>query len=232
MKTKLLLLAVSLLLVACSNANRTESISKEESQTSSQESPIEDNTSSESSSDEGQSSEPAEEFTFKAQFYSVNDSGAVTGDSKSASFTSFVQSYFMNGDTSLITNASAPSGYAQLNYIGNKGQEGRFSTMILGSQNQTGSLKLDFNCHIIKVKVEAQGYCKYIAYNDTWNVDSDCSLSLEGQETVLNLPTTDGQSSEVKTQEYIFNEYVDTLNFSTGDGRVFLNSIEITYMIF
>lgn len=230
MKTKLLLLAVSLLLVGCSNANRTESISKDESQTSSQESPSEDNTSSESSIDD-QSSEPAEEATFKAQFYSVNDSGVITGDSTSTSFTENVQSYFMVGNTSLIKNASAPSGYAQLNYIGNKGDEGRFSTMILGSKNQDGNLKLDFNCNIMKVKVEAQGYCKHIAYNDTWSVDTDCSLSLEGQSTILELQTATDAAAEIKTQEYIFDDFVNSLNFTTGDGRVFLHSIEITYMI-
>ncbi len=223
---KLLVIIATLILTGCQNNQPKES---ESSFSESASSSISESTSSITS--ETSSSQPTQTTTYKGQFYSVNDSGAITGDSSSTSFTTTVQSYFMYQGSSLITNASAPGGFAQINYIGNAGQEGRFSTMILGSQSQEGRLQLQFNCQIYKIKVEAQGYCKYIPYSDSWSVDDNCSLSVQGQDEIINLPTTEGQNSEVVTKEYVFNDYVNTLDFSTGDGRVFLNSLEITFVI-
>ena len=193
------------MLVSC-NENQPKA-SKEETSTSQSEATSEESTTSqesksEESSEETSSSEITGLETFKIQFYSVNNEGAVTGSSSESSFYDKVKTYCTDEQGSLLTSASAPDGYAQINYIGNKGEEGRFSTMILGSQSQDGSLKLDFNVYINKVKVEAQGYCKHIAYNDTWSVDSDCSLTLNGSTDVLNLPTQADAAAEVKTKEY------------------------------
>lgn len=223
------------MLVSCNENQPKES--KEETSTSQSEATSEESTTSqesksEESSEETSSSEITGLETFKIQFYSVNNEGAVTGSSSESSFYDKVKTYCTDEQGSLLTSASAPDGYAQINYIGNKGEEGRFSTMILGSQSQDGSLKLDFNVYINKVKVEAQGYYKHIAYNDTWSVDSDCSLTLNGSTDVLNLPTQADAAAEVKTKEYNIEETNSLLFTTPGDGRVFIRSIEITYLVY
>lgn len=242
MKSRLLLVvAAAFLLVGC-NENQPAEESKEEVSTSesgstseesitSQDSQSEGSTSSEESSEDG-SSEELGLAKFKIQFYSVNNEGAVTGGSNDSNYYDKVKTYCIDEQGQLLTNASAPSGYSQINYIGNKGEEGRFSTMILGSQSSPGSLKLDFNVYIVNAKVEAQGYCKHIAYNNTWSVDSDCSLELEGTSETLDLPTNVDSAAEVKTKQFEISE-TNSLNFSTGgSGRVFLHSIEITYLVY
>ena len=246
MKSKLLLvLAASFLLVGCNEAEvpaeevsnseesqvseSVDSISDSEKSTSSEESSSEE-TSSEESSEESVSLDGAE-HVFKAQFYVLNDNSVPTSDSDNPEYTSTVQEYFLDGNTQLLTSASAVNGYSQINFIGNKNDSDRFSTMILGSSSRDGSLKLNFAYTITKVTVEAQGYCKHIAYNDTWSIDSDCVLDLEGKES-LELPTVNDAAAEIKAKDYTFSSGTTTLNFSTGGtGRVFLHSLEITYLV-
>ncbi len=236
MKSNLfLLIATSLLLVGCTTA-RAESISdsqKEESQ-SGDTSSTTDGSQSEESSTTSEGSEDNSEIegtqTFKAQFYTPSGNASKT-NSDSSNFTTKMQDYFLeDNDQQLLKNASAPNGYAQINEI----DDAKNCTMILGSKNNDGILKLDFYCYIVSIKVEAQAYCKYVSYTDTWNIDADCSLSVDGQEGVWSLPSGEGEASPIQTKSYSFDTAVNTLKFTNGgtNKRVFIHSLEITYCIY
>ena len=111
MKSKLfLLLITSFMLVGCTNAANEASSEKSQEESQSEGSQGSD-TSSQSSDESSESSGGAEgERTFKAQFYSVNDGTAVTGNSDNSAYTTTVQSYFLDDEQQLLTNASSPEG--------------------------------------------------------------------------------------------------------------------------
>ena len=259
MKNKLLiLLAASSLLVGCggeegtsqsqeqssSEASLSESISissseeslsvEESSSESSSEISIEESSSKESSSES--SEEQHEERVFTAQFRSKNGERGVTGDSKK-NYLSVLENYFLDGETQLLNSVSTQVDcYSQINIFATCGEEGKvveYTTLSLGSGNAYGDLGLTFNYKITNLKVRAQAYNKYFAYTGYagWSIDDDCVLAINDIDTI-ELPTAGDEEPEIITQEYNFSEPVDYLDFYTaGEGRIFLHSLEITYIV-
>lgn len=260
MKNKLLiLLAASSLLVGCggeegtsqsqeqssSEASLSESVSissseeslsiEESSSEASSEESIEESSSEESSS-ESSSEEQHEERVFTAQFRSNNGERGVTGDSKK-NYLSVLENYFLDGETQLLNSVSTQVDcYSQINIFSTCGEEGKvveYTTLSLGSGNAYGDLGLTFNYKITNLKVQAQAYNKYFAYTGYagWSIDDDCVLAINDIDTI-ELPSAEDEEPEIITQEYNFSEPVDYLDFYTaGEGRIFLHSLEITYLV-
>ena len=142
--------------------------------------------------------------------------------------TNFVNWY--NGDDHILDSVSL-DGYAQVNYIGNEGDSNRFSTLILGSQSKTGALSFNFNVDVIYVKVIVQAYSKYIAFNDTWNVDKHAKILINNVDHDLSLPDNHEGPADEKEFDLGIASSTKTItlaNYEEGQ-RVFVHSMEITY---
>ena len=138
-------------------------------------------------------------------------------------------SWFNNGDD--VLESINYSGYAQLNYIGNEGDSNRFSTLILGSQKSNGSITFNLKYYPTMVKFVVQPYTKYIAYNSTYNVDTNATFIVNQEEYDLSLE--EGYSGETETQTVYWANKTESNSFTIANKeagqRVFVHSLEITY---
>ena len=259
MKNKLLiLLATSMLLVGCGESIDTSESKQESSSTTSQsesislsssESSEEDFSSLESSSEESSSTSSEEslssdsssevtpeEYTFTVQFRSKNGERGKTGDSKS-NFQDVLETYFLDDETQLLSSVSVKEDYySQINVFATRGEEDKvieYTTLSLGSSKAYGDLGLTFNYQISKLKVEAQAYNKFFSYTgySGWSIDSDCVLAIDGIDET-NLPSAEDEEPAIITKEYELSEPTNYLDFYTaGEGRIFIHSLEITYIV-
>lgn len=147
---------------------------------------------------------------------------------KEASQNQFV-TWFNNGDD--VLTSIGYQGYAQLNYIGNTSDSWRFSTLILGSGSKTGKITFNFKYNIVSIKVEVQPYTKYIAYNNTYSVDTSATFVLDNDEHDLSLEAGYQGETERKTFEKAYAEGTKTISIANKDEgqRVFVHSLELTY---
>ena len=145
---------------------------------------------------------------------------------QAASMQSFID--WFNGEDDLLESVSY-DGYCQLNYIGNEGDTNRFSTLILGSANNNGSLAFNFKYDVLSIKVNIQAYTKYISYGEVWNTDNNSCFYLDNNQ--YDLSTETGYSGDTPKQDAIINYStpVKTVNISAYDGRVFVHSMEVIY---
>lgn len=212
------------------------SIDSEEVDSSSGES-SEDISSEEESSEEVSSEESSEdtleEKTFKVQFKLFNG-GKPTGDTKSH-FLDVLQPYFLDNETQLLNSVSSEEDYfSQINTFYTKGEEDEvvpFTTLSLGSSSKYGKITLGFDYQITKVVIEAQAYHKFYSYTgySGWSIDTDCVLGIN--EETLELPSSQDEEPETVREEYNYESGIDELTLSTeGSGRIFVNSLEITYL--
>lgn len=135
-----------------------------------------------------------------------------------------------NQDTPII-NSIGCVGYAQLNYIGNQNDENRFSTLILGSQSQTGKLIFNLAVTAIHVRVNVQPYTKYIAYNNSYNVDTHAVIYINDVEHDLYLEDGYNGPTDSRDFEYGNTDGMGTITIANKENnqRVFVHSVEITY---
>ena len=122
------------------------------------------------------------------------------------------------------------SGYCQLNYVGDKNDENRFTTLYLGNQNGGGQLVFHFNYQVKKVKLNVQAYCKYIEYTSKYNIDSNSKFYLDSDE--YDLSTEEGYNSETEKKDIVkqYNPEIEQISIASAEGRVFVHSMEITYI--
>ena len=120
--------------------------------------------------------------------------------------------------------------YVQMNYIGNAGDAGRFSTMILGSQNKNGLMTFNFAHPVVAVTCKVQAYAKYIAYTDNYSIDSNSVFHLN--QTTRDLSVADGYSGPTEEVQVSADFGAGTSNFSISStgGRVFVHEMTITYL--
>lgn len=138
--------------------------------------------------------------------------------------------WFNNGDN--VLDSITYEAYAQLNYIGNQNDSWRFSTLILGSQSSNGKITFNLNIQALSVKVVVQPYTKYIAYSDSYNVDTNATFLVDSQEYDLSLEEGYTGETENVTIEHTFGENpVSSFSISNKDAkqRVFVHSLDITY---
>ena len=146
-----------------------------------------------------------------------------------ASRTKFVE-WFNDGED--ILSSITYEAYAQLNYIGNDSDSWRFSTLILGSQSSNGKITFNLNVQALSVKAVVQPYTKYIAYNNTYNVDTNATFLIDSEEYDLSLEEGYSGETENITIEHTFGENpVSSFSISNKDAkqRVFVHSLDITY---
>ena len=136
---------------------------------------------------------------------------------------------WFNGTDDLLTSINY-SGYSQLNWIGNEKDSWRFSTLILGSSSQDGNIKFNFAHEIKSVKFNIQGYCKYIAYSDSYSVDTDSKFYLDDELTDLSVSAGTTGELEKKDVSKSYSTSTTSLTIRSEDGRVFVHSMEITYI--
>ena len=138
--------------------------------------------------------------------------------------------WFNNGEN--VLNSITYEAYAQLNYIGNQNDTWRFSTLILGSQSSNGKITFNLNVQALSVKVVVQPYTKYIAYTNSYNVDTNATFLVDSQEYDLSLEEGYSGETENVTIEHTFGENpVSSFSISNKDAkqRVFVHSLDITY---
>ena len=158
-------------------------------------------------------------------FYNADFTGSLDLDNTRADFEDWC-----NQDTPIFDSIDC-EGYAQVNYIGNQGDANRFSTLILGSQSKIGKLVFSLNVKAINVKITVQPYTKYIAYNNTYNVDTHASISINNEEHDLYLENDYTGATENKEFEYIAIDGTNTISIANKEEgqRVFVHSMEVTY---
>lgn len=170
-------------------------------------------------------SEPVSVLKKTLTFYNGGFTGSLDLDNSRADFKDWC-----NQDVSIFDSINC-EGYAQVNYIGNQGDVNRFSTLILGSQNKTGKLVFNLSVRAINVKITVQPYTKYIAFNDTYNVDTHALISINNEEHDLYLETGYNGPTENKNFEYLNIDGTKTISIANKEEgqRVFVHSMEITY---
>ena len=137
--------------------------------------------------------------------------------------------WFNDGDDVLASVEY--SGYAQVNYVGNAGDADRFSTLILGSSNDSGSIKFNFNIQIVSVRVNVQPYTKYDSYHETYNIDRNATFIIDKKEYSLAVDESVTGQTDIKTIRYSFPESASAFTLANKEAkqRVFVHSLEITY---
>ena len=137
--------------------------------------------------------------------------------------------WFNNGDD--VLNSIDYDGYAQMNYIGNKSDSWRFSTLILGASSKVGSITFNFNVHVTQVKIVVQPYTKYIAYTDTYNIDRNATFLFDNEEYDLSVDESYVGETEKVTINCAPNPEQNKFTIaSKNEGqRVFVHSFELTY---
>ena len=138
---------------------------------------------------------------------------------------------WFNGLDDVLTSINY-EGYAQLNYVGDKKDSNRFTTLILGSQNDAGKIKFNLKYDIIQLKVVVQPYTKYVAFTNTYNIDMKACFIIDKKEYDLSMK--DGYEGDTKSVEIEYNDFAEgAKSFSIANKeanqRVFVHSLEITY---
>ena len=216
-------LLTAITLVACSsNSNSVSSSNEDDASGSSITSE-----SSDSSSTNTSSSSELEDGIVKKTVSFLN--GGYTGSlDEAASKTSFVT--WFNGSDNIL-NSSDCTNKAQVNYIGNTSDSWRFSTLILGSQNNLGTITFNFNVHVTQVKIVVQPYTKYITYSSTYNIDRSATFIFNEEEHDLSVAADYSGETEKVTLNCSpkQNENKFTISNKEVNQRVFVHSFELTY---
>ena len=156
--------------------------------------------------------------------------GGITDSSldKPSSQQKFVN--WFNGDDDLLTSIDY-LGYAQLNYIGDAKDPSRFSTLILGSSSETGNITFNFAYQVTSVKFNIQGYCKYIAYSDSYSVDTDSKFKLDDE--TLDLSVSAGYTGLLDRKDMIktYETPISSFTIASEGQRVFVHTMEISYIL-
>ena len=137
---------------------------------------------------------------------------------------------WFNGTDNVLSSIDC-SGLVQLNYIGDVKDSWRFTTMTLGSQNNTGELVFNFSVNVSKVKFTVQPYTKYISYNNTYSMDHNSVFVLNGEEHSLAVDEEYTGETEQKEFEKEFSGGTKTITIANKENRqrVFVHSLTITY---
>ena len=180
------------------------------------------------SSNGGSSSSEPEDGVKKKTVTFLNGGFTNSSLDQPASRAQFVE--WFNGDDDIL-NSINYTGYAQLNYNGNANDSWRFSTLILGSQNSEGTITFNFNVHVVEVKIVVQPYTKYIAYNDTYNIDRSAKFIFNEEEHDLSVDSSHTGETEKVTLDCFSKQNENKFKIANKEGgqRVFVHSFELTY---
>ena len=181
-----------------------------------------------SSSNASSSSGESEDGTVTRTVSFLN--GGFTGSLDEAkSQTSFVA--WFNGNDNILSSIVCTN-KAQMNYIGNQSDSWRFSTLILGSQNNLGTITFNFSVHVTQVKIVVQPYTKYISYNNTYNIDKSATFIFNTEEHDLSVDSSYSGETEKITLNCTPNpnENKFTISNKENNQRVFVHSFELTYL--
>ena len=130
---------------------------------------------------------------------------------------------FIEDQNNILTSVSC-IGYAQINYVGNKGDADRFAVMIIGSSKTEGELTFTTNAEIVDIAVSVRAYTKY--YSSAWHPDTT-TFYLDDVEQQLNGEET--KETELVNVEKHYDDPVKSFKIGTKDKRAFVHTISITY---
>ena len=206
-------------------SDSNSSTSKENSSTSSKASTSSSATTSSSSSSISSSNTQDNTTTKTVSFLNGGYTGSLD---EAASKTSFVT--WFNGSDNILNSIDCTN-KAQVNYIGNTSDSWRFSTLILGSQNNLGTITFNFNVHVTQVKIVVQPYTKYITYTSTYNIDRSATFIFNEEEHDLSVAADYSGETEKVTLNCSpkQNENKFTISNKEVNQRVFVHSFELTY---
>ena len=136
---------------------------------------------------------------------------------------------WFNGSDDLLESINY-SGYSQLNWIGNEKDSWRFSTLILGKSSENGNIGFVFSHKIKSIKINIQGYCKYIEYTASYSVDTNSKFYID--DSLTDLSVSAGFTGELEKKDVVKEYTTPTKSFTirNKDGRVFVHSMELTYI--
>lgn len=156
-------------------------------------------------------------------FLNCGKTGTLSQDNKVDEFVAF----FNNGNDLIDTYEY--EGFSQIQNIND------FHTLCLGSGSTNGLLNFKFNYLLAKVTLQLQAYNKYVAYTDTWNIDQESVLTVNGNNTIDLSTTITDQEPPVHTIDITFEskDKVQNLKFENdaAQHRVFIHQIDITYLV-
>lgn len=132
---------------------------------------------------------------------------------------------FIQDQNNILTDVTCV-GYAQINYVGSKGDPDRFAVMILGSSKSNGSLTFTSSASITNIKASVRTYTKL--YNNAWHPE-DSIFYLDDVEQSLTADET--SDSELSLVEKVYGEGTKSFTIGTKDNRIFVHSLEITYIV-
>ena len=206
-------------------SDSNSSTSKESSSNSSKASTSSSTTTSSSSSSSSSSNTQDNTTTKTVSFLNGGYTGSLD---EAASKTSFVT--WFNGSDNILNSIDCTN-KAQVNYIGNTSDSWRFSTLILGSQNNLGTITFNFNVHVTQVKIVVQPYTKYITYTSTYNIDRSATFIFNEEEHDLSVAADYSGETEKVTLNCSpkQNENKFTISNKEVNQRVFVHSFELTY---
>ncbi|MFA6626987.1 MAG: hypothetical protein WCT17_00445 [Bacilli bacterium] len=112
-------------------------------------------------------------------------------------------------------------------------QQTDYVALRLGSSSSNGTLTLNTNYVVTKVKANVEAYYKYIEYSSSWSISTGAKLSINGEENTIDL-STDNTTARPGAEDFEINfdkkDNVKTLEFASIE-RVYIHSFEISYLI-
>lgn len=112
-------------------------------------------------------------------------------------------------------------------------QQTDYVALRLGSSSSNGTLTINTNYVVTKVKVNVEAYYKYIEYSASWSISTGAKLSINGEQNAIDLSTEDTTSrpgAEDFTIDFDKKDNVKALEFVSTE-RVYIHSFEISYLI-
>lgn len=215
---KILLFSSLLVLSLMSCSNQNQSFSSNISSSS--------NDSSLSSTIDTSSIENYEEITIDFTNLTMYNGGENLSDKgPSDKFISF-----FNNEKEILKDASFTKIFIQ-NIEEKSGEKKNHLT--IGSSSSNGNMSLNFNYQIKSIDINCKAYYKYISYNDTYNNDLNCNLTIGDQTLKINDDTTSGVSNDVSLN-FSFASPTSSISIKSseeeGSHRVFINSISLKYI--
>ena len=229
---------LALLLVSCGGNNKSTPITSSASSLNSESSMITTSgissttnslPSSSSSSSNSRPSYPDPVGVSKKTVSFYNGGFTSSSLEQQESQTKFVK--WFNGEEDDLLTSIGYEGYVQINYVGDEKDPNRFSTMILGSQKSDGRLTFNFKYSVVSIRVYVKPYTKYVAYNDTYNIDTNATFIINKDEYPLTLDDTHAGETELVTAAKSFEDGTKSFSIANKEAgqRVFVFGLEITY---
>lgn len=169
-------------------------------------------------------SEETTKFTVDFTTLRVEKDGIpTTGDTKNTNFLQILQTYYFNSEEISLTSING--GYAQIKTDEKKvyvTKSRYFDQLVyLSSRNEVCDFSLTFSKTVKSVTFVCEAYSKYIAYNDTQNVDYDTYLKVNDVKADIAAHSV-GDVDDTKELKFAANSetiHIEVPNEHVGDTK-------------